>query len=145
AINGAICGYEIKSASDTLARFPRQVETYSRVLDYATIVAEGRHLDRVGEAVPEWWGVWEAVSRAGEPAVIERRRARRNRAVDALSVAQLLWRDEALDALRARGQAAGLARATRWQLWDRLAEWPLKQLQAEVRHRLKVRREWPGG
>jgi hypothetical protein len=146
AINGQISGYEIKSARDTLARLPTQRDLYNRVLDYATVVAEGRHMDRVRQIVPRWWGLWQAVDDGARVAIRELRPPRVNRKhLDRLSLAQLLWRDEALAVLATRGRDGGLRRATRWEIWDRLATLPLAQLQEEVRHRLKARPAWPGG
>jgi hypothetical protein len=63
--------------------------------------------------------------------------------VQPLAVAQLLWRAEALEVLRHRGLHRGLSSATRWRLWERLAEQlPLLELQVEVRSRLKARQDW---
>jgi hypothetical protein len=63
-----------------------------------------------------------------------------------MSLAQLLWRDEALDELRQRGQARGLSAKARHYVWERLADVvPLEELRAVVRLRLKARSEWSGG
>ena len=67
----------------------------------------------------------------------------RNPAPDPLSVAQLLWRDEAYEVLDRRGLAAGMRAATRWRLWQALAEQlSLPDLQFEVREAIKARPEW---
>lgn len=147
AINGAISGYEIKSAVDTLARFPSQVRLYGMVLDFATIVAEGRHAEKVAALAPDWWGIWQATENGnGQAKITELRPAKRNPSPDPLSVAQLLWRDEALAILEHLGLAHGYRGGTRWVLWERLIEaLPLNDLQAEVRRRLKARPDWSGG
>lgn len=144
-INGAMSGYEIKSSRDTLARFPAQVEIYGRVLDHATVVAEGPFVTKVESFVPDWWGIWEAVEGDDGAEVFVVRPEACNPSADPLSVAQLLWRDEALEVLHERDAAAGMARATRWELWDRLAELPIDELGSIVRHKLKGRTDWPGG
>ncbi|HET8661269.1 MAG TPA: sce7726 family protein [Micromonosporaceae bacterium] len=144
AVNGIISGWEIKSPQDSLDRLPRQVLIYSRVLDHAMVVTAGKHARKVTGLVPEWWGLF-LVDRApsGEPRLSYERPSQQNECVDAFAVAQLLWRDEAYDTLRRRGLHAGLARATRWRLWQVLAEeLSLSDLKGEVRHRLKARQAW---
>lgn len=143
-VNGHIHGYEIKSDRDTLARLPSQIELYDRVLDYSTIVCGPRHLANVIDQVPERWGVIEASGAPGAVKLHQRRRPKLNRELDPLSIAQLLWRDEAADVLVSVGQQVR-RRDTRWDLWDRLALLPLTKLQLHVRTALKARRAWPGG
>lgn len=139
AINGEISGYEIKSERDTLARLRGQVGLYGHVLDRACVVTAPNHLDAVTDILPSWWAVW--IAECGE--VVEVRSGGVNPAPDPLAIAQLLWRDEAMAALTCRQMSAGMSRATRWQLWDRIAELPLVELQAIVRYALKNRVEWP--
>jgi hypothetical protein len=143
-INGHLHGYEIKSERDTLVRLDAQVELYGQVLDTATIVTSGKHVDRVVALVPTWWSVIEADEAMRAVALNTRREGHLNPSPDPLSIAQLLWRDEAAEALIERGDAVR-SRETRWDLWDRLAELDLPELQRIVRDRLKARREWPGG
>lgn len=141
-VNCALHGYEIKSARDRLDRLPRQVEIYSRVLDYCTLVIETRVVDRALSAVPPWWGISEAYALAdGQVGFRTVRVAAKNQTVDAFSLCQLLWRDEAASLLEVRGEHVR-RRETRWNLWDRLAEIPLQELQELVRTTLK-RRDWP--
>lgn len=144
-INGSLHGYEIKSDRDTLNRLAAQVELYGKVLDFSTIVCGPRYLAKVESMVPRWWGIVE-VCGAGrrEPTLRVRRDRNRNPSCDALSVAQLLWRDEAAAALIGRGEIVR-SRETRWNLWDRLAEWPIDELQSCVRERLTVRPLWSVG
>lgn len=143
-INGAIAGFEIKSEHDNLGRLPSQVVHYSRCLDFATVVVGGRHIRAVRGLVPGWWGITVAKRVDDEIKLVCRRRARPNPSVDPFYIAQLLWRDEAFAVLRARDAHRGLARATRWQMWDALATLPLDQLREEVRKALTVRPPTPG-
>lgn len=141
-VNGALHGYEIKSDRDTLARLPAQIDLYSKVLDYSTIVCGARYVDKIRDIVPPGWGIIEvSAGEAGEITIARRRRARRSGMCDPIAIAQLLWRDEAAAALAARGERV-LRRETRWNLWDRLAQWPLPELQLTVRTQLKVRPRW---
>jgi hypothetical protein len=140
-INGSLHGYEIKSDRDKLNRLTTQIELYDKVLDYSTIVCGPRYVDRMAALLPSWWGIFEARD-DGDMRVLSRRRtARKNPTCDRLAVAQLLWRDEAAALLVKRGEAVR-SRETRWELWDRLAEWPVRELKLHVRTQLKVRRGW---
>jgi hypothetical protein len=140
AINGQLTGYEIKGAQDNLARFPEQVRIYGEVLDQATVVAEGRHAERVAGHVPDWWGVWSVTNVAGRVVLDVARPALPNPQPNASAIAQLLWRQEALAILRAQGLDKGRRGATRWQLWEILVRsLSLDDLRAEVRRHLKER------
>jgi hypothetical protein len=142
-VNGTLSGYEVKSDRDTLRRLPMQVEVYSRVLDRAWLVVGERHLAEAQQLVRQWWGVILARP-AGDSVVLEPvRRGSWNDDVDALSVAMLLWRDEALAELEARGLASGVRGKPRVVLHGRLVEnVPPAELRALVRQRLKTREGW---
>lgn len=143
AINGHLTGCEIKGSQDRLTRLPHQVDLYGQVLDYAVLVAEPKFAVTAADHVPDWWGIWQAEDVDGTARLHVLRRGRRNRHTQPLSVAQLLWRDEVYDELAARDAARGLAKATRWRLWEALVEvLPSGELGRVVRERLKARREW---
>jgi hypothetical protein len=125
--------YEIKSDADSLVRLPVQVETYSRMFERVTLVCASRHLARALALVPDWWGVIEVTSSDDAP-FVRRRPAENNPQIDRLAVAQLLWRNDALEALDRRGRAAGLWTSTRAVIWRALSEsLPAAELLAEVR------------
>jgi hypothetical protein len=113
--------YEIKSAADSLTRLPAQVHSYSRVFERITLVCASRHVARALAIVPEWWTVLEVVSSPDSPFIC-RQDGRDNPEIDPLAVAQLLWRDDALDALARRDRAAGLWTSTRTVIWRALSE-----------------------
>ena len=140
AVNGELIGYEIKSPSDTLARFPNQCHIYSKVVDRAWLVAPEKTLAKA--ATPEWWGhiaVFDAGDRLGLRVV---REAQLNPKRDPISIAKLLWRDEALECLRNAGRARGLMTKSRKLIWKRLIECvELDDLRAAVRDALKRRPE----
>lgn len=146
-VNGSLDGWEIKSDVDSLRRLDRQVEAFSQVLDRGTVVTTQKHLRPVLEALPEWWGVSEASrTRTGTIRIDSVRRPRKSPVLDAMATAQLLWREEALEALRARGLALGLSKVARWTLWDTLArELTSRELRQVVRDALRARQEWPAG
>lgn len=143
-VNGAINGYEIKSESDTLSRLPIQSSFYNKVFDNVTILTASKYVEGIKDIVPEWWGITQAEKEEdGMVHFFVIREPQRNEEVDALSVAQLLWRDEALLILKEKGLQKGLMSKPRSVLWDALAKnLPLSELQDEVRKALKARVRW---
>lgn len=141
-VNGTLAGYELKSDVDTLRRLPHQVRTYSQVMDLLTLVVGEKHHDEAIELVPSWWGVI-LVRPKPIPTLELLREPQWNSDVVALSLAQLLWRDEVLAVLAARGIDRGVRSKPRRVLWNRLAdEIPLDQMRMVVRECLKGREGW---
>ena len=140
AVNGELSGFEIKSPSDTLARFPNQCKIYSKVVDRAWLVAPMKALAKAD--VPDWWGqigVFELDDRLALRVV---RPSAMNPKIHAMSLARLLWRDEALEVLRNAGRARGVMTKSRKMIWKRLIECvELDDLRAAVRAALKRRPE----
>lgn len=143
-INGQLCGYEIKSARDTLARLPAQQALYSQVFDRVTLVVAEHHAEKAAKLVPSWWGTLVATSAGGGEVLLRQTRlAFPNPAVDAIQVARLLWRQEALAMLERRSLAKGYRSASVDKLCRRLAaELPLDVIRLEVREVLKARTNW---
>lgn len=141
-VNGSLSGYELKSDVDTLRRLPAQVQAYSQVMDRLTLVVGERHAPDAMELIPKWWGVM-VVRSLPVPVLEPEREAGWNDRVVAFSLAQLLWREEVLDELTARGLDRGLRSRPRRDLWERLATvLPLDELKAVVRDRLRSREGW---
>jgi len=140
AVNGELSGFEIKSPSDTLARWPNQQKIYSRVVDRAWLVAPMKTLGKAD--APEWWGqiaIFELDDRLALRLV---RPAALNPKPDAKSIARLLWRDEALEVLRNVGRARGAMTKSRTFIWQRLIESvAIDDLRAAVRAALMRRPE----
>lgn len=146
-VNGHLDGWEIKSDVDTLRRLSGQAEAFSTVLDRATLVTTDRHLSHAVETLPPWWGVQRAQkTKTGQVRLTRVRRPRQSPTLDPMALAQLLWREEALVELRRRNLASGLAKQSRWYVWERLAEsLTVQEMRCVVRSTLMARREWPGG
>lgn len=150
-INGELTGYEIKSDHDTLARLGGQAHAYGEVLDRLWLVTTSRYVQPASAMLPAWWGILLATTRSedghgasGKVSLRIVRRARLNVAQNSFAVAQLLWRDEALDVLRELDLHRGLSKKARWYVWERLADSvELGDLRGIVRDRLKARLEWP--
>jgi hypothetical protein len=141
--DAGLTGYEIKSQCDSARRLPGQVDAYSRVFDHMWLVAASNQLENALRIVPSWWGAYEAVPLGDRVRLCLLRRAQPNPGQDAYAVAQLLWRDEALDILRERGAARGVMSKPRRRLWRRLADRvPLDELSAAVVAKLRARHLW---
>ncbi|WP_146617613.1 sce7726 family protein [Rhodoplanes serenus] len=140
-INGELQGFELKSARDTLDRLPRQIELYSQVFDRVTLVTEEKHLHKAADRIPEWWGMSVAMENSvGGATIVEVRPAALNQHVDRLQLSRLLWRSEALEALKCRGLAKGVLSKAADVLAHRLSEeLPLDELKLVVRDALKCR------
>ena len=146
-VNGLIHGFEIKAERDTLHRLPSQASIYSSVLDRVTLVASSRHIKPALGLVPDWWGVIRIITgpRGGIRFKSERR-ARYNPQPDALAIAKLLWREEALIFLEEVGAASGFRSKPRAKIYQRLAEVAhLDDLRAMVRRQLAHRTNWRSG
>ena len=138
AVNGELSGYEIKSPADSLARWPKQRRIYSKVVDRAWLVAPERALEAA--RAPEWWGLIRIVETPHQLGLRVIREAIQNPQLDPYSIACLLWRDEAIDALAAFGLDRGVRTKRRGFVWQRLADQlPLDDLRRSVRDALKVR------
>lgn len=145
-VNGALTGYELKSAQDTLRRLPVQAAVYSKVLDYAHLVVAQNHVRDARSMVPGWWGLIEASWTGTSVALTPVLEGKPNPGVDPYSLAQLLWRDEALRELELREIDKGVRTKPRNVLWQRLAnEVPVEELRSVVRNRLKSRTGWRVG
>lgn len=142
-VNGSMHGYEIKSERDTLDRLPSQRDYYNRVLDCVTVVASPCHLLKLEKLVPSWWGLCEAEYKKEKLRIRKIRPNTLNTEVDPSAIVQLLWREEALDALRKRDLHKGVISKSREVLWGRLVEClAIDELRFEVRERIKARQYW---
>lgn len=143
-VNGRLAGYEIKSDKDSLRRLREQVSAYNSVFDKAFVVVGDRHIGTIQDRVPEWWGV--ILSSRGPKGAINFnviRKAQMNRSVDPISVARLLWRDEAKEILQQRKLPSGMLRQPRAALYRHLAELlNTDELRIAVREYFQKRENW---
>jgi hypothetical protein len=97
-LNGKLVGYEIKTENDTLIRLSSQVEAYNEVFDKAFIIVSNNHLKKATNVIPEWWGIYSIIPNVeGEYSFECIRQAKLNRIQNSYSIAQLLWKAEALE------------------------------------------------
>ncbi len=142
-INGSLHGYEIKSNSDNLSRLSNQLHAYSKIFDYITFVVGTTHLSKAQESLPNWCGLSVAENVAGHLKLKLVRAPKKNSSIDAGSLVQLLWRDEAMNILRDLGSHKGLSKARRTAIWSRIAEQvTLPKLKKIIRKTLSSRQKW---
>lgn len=143
-VNGYVHGFEIKSEKDTLARLPGQVDIYSRVLDYVTIVTGPRHTDKVLEEIPDWWGVTESGIKLYGGVVFEKfREPSENPNVELRSLVELLWKEEALEALKDEDLIKAYRNKRRSMIWDKLVETvTAEELRLIITETIKARGDW---
>jgi hypothetical protein len=134
--NGRLCGFEVKSESDTFKRWPQQMEAYLRVFDEVWLCCHRKHAVRaLGESHPSV-GIL-IVDEFSSIAVL--RPARENKSVMPYDLSGLLWREE-LDELCVKQGLPVLRRERIREARHRVAKAvPLDALRSQVLDRLKVR------
>lgn len=143
-LNGRLHVYEIKSDLDSLKRLPRQANLLSTVCDKATLIVAQRHLRKAMTIVPGWWGVLCAtIGSRGAVNLSTHRRGSSNPQPDELSIAKLLWRDEALQLLEEVGRVEGVRSKPRRFLYQRITETlDVDSLRRAVYTKIKQRTNW---
>lgn len=122
-VNGIMHGYEIKSDRDTLERLPEQMREFNAVFDQLTLVVGKQHLYHAIHMVPDWWGITIAkVNSKGRVIFNIIREPEENKSQDKVSIARLLWREEALRILEEYNQARGVRSKPREFVYQRLAD-----------------------
>jgi hypothetical protein len=142
-VNGELHGFELKSDQDTLARLSEQADSYGRVFDRVTLVVGERHLRHAVEVVPDWWGIRVARVESGTLHFSDLKIAISNPSLDPISIATLLWRDEALLFLEESGGGMGMRSKCRAEIYSKLVEEvDLNNLRGRVRQCLRERSNW---
>lgn len=145
-INGALHGYEIKSERDTLERLPHQVEQYNMVFDYVSLVCGEKHLNRINETIPSWWGIYSVKENSAAIKVEQIRQPQKNTSLDSFALAQFLWRNEILEILPNYTSDKIIKKSPKYKLWQFLADnMDISELQDYVKSCLKTRTDWRAG
>jgi hypothetical protein len=143
-INGYLVGYEIKSNNDSLRRLEEQIKSYSAIFDKVSIIVGDRYINSIQSHIPKWWGVIVSV-RGSKGAVNFEiiRKAQKNKNIEPISIARLLWRNEAEEILRQKKLSPKTLRQPRAVLYEYLVN-TLKicELRKFVREYFKKRRNW---
>ena len=143
-INGNLVGYEIKSNKDSLRRLEEQIKSYSAVFDKVSIVVGNRYINSIQSHIPKWWGVIVSV-RGSKGAVNFEiiRKAQKNKSVKPISIAKLLWRNEAIEILQKKKLPKKILRQPRTVLYEYLADiLSVNELRKAVRDYFKKRKNW---
>ena len=143
-VNGIMHGYEIKSDKDTLERLPEQIEEFNTVFDKITLVVGKKHLYQAINMVPDWWGIVIAKVSSNSSVVFTTIRDEEfNTNQKGVSVAKLLWKEEALKILEDTGQATGFYSKPRRYIYEKLADiLDIQTLKFKVRETLFFRVDW---
>lgn len=143
-VNGVIHGYEIKSDLDTLQRLPDQMDIYNSVFTRMTLVVGKSHLYEAINIVPDWWGIIVAKIDSNDSIIFNCiRKAENNMEQDSISIAKLLWKEEALRLLESLGEANGLRSKPRSNIYKKLSEvFDQRTLEDKVRETIFFREEW---
>ena len=141
-INGVMHGYEIKSDRDTLERLPGQMNEFNAVFDKLTLVVGKRHLYDAINIVPDWWGIIVAKTDANHEIFFQTiREAEDNKDQVGVSIARLLWKEEALQILEEQNKAKGVRSKPREFIYQRLSNvLDVDTLKEKVRNALLVSR-----
>ena len=145
-INGCIHGFEIKSAADSLARLPAQLQLYSECLERLTIVCAEKHLTAVRKIAPRWCGILQAiVGPRGGIEFVKRREPKQNPNIRPYKLAHLLWRPEAIAILTSLNVSSRVLRSPRKQLYKSLASLvTVAQMTALIKDAMANRSAWRG-
>lgn len=139
-VSDRLCGFEIKSQLDTLARLHSQLRDYGAVFDEITLVIGLKHLTGILSELPTWCGILLAHRSDGEVRLEPFRSGGPNHHRDPLAIAQLLWREEALAVAERHGCDRGVRSKPKAAIWERLAQsLALDDLAREVRDAMKAR------
>lgn len=141
-INGSLHGYEIKSASDTLQRLPAQIEAYTKVFDYLSIVTEEKYSQKILAFLPDWIGVLICYEKDGTKSISELRKPLKNEKRESIYIAKLLWREELIQCLD-ECQIKYRKKDRNWLLCEALSsKLDTDSISNIVRHKLKKRETW---
>jgi hypothetical protein len=141
-VNGSLHGFEIKSERDTLNRLSYQIEAYTKVFDFVSVIVGIKHLSKVEALLPNWVGIYQCDDKAVSNPISVVREPKRNENTEGFHLAKLLWKDELLSIFDEYGikQSKSL-RA--WTLCEILSyTFEKQELSNVVRAKLKERKNW---
>lgn len=143
-LNGFIHGYEIKSSKDTLTRLPSQLAEYRKSLEKISIVAAPNHMAELLLNTPVWCGL--ILTEKGPRGGIHFSNIRSpqiNPDIEPISLAHLLWRDEAIDLLIHLGADKKLLNGSKLTLYRHLSELiSIRELSAWIKKMFMERGNW---
>ncbi len=116
---------------------------YSEVFDKAFIITTHKYLEPIKKIIPSWWGIYEILDAGDSYSFKCRRDGKRNEGQNAFTIAQLLWKAEALDLAAALLQTNLKPSFTKKKIYQAICEsCTQKQLSKKVLRYLKKRDNW---
>ena len=143
-VNGLLVGYEIKSDNDSLFRLEEQIKSYNAIFDKVNIIVGLRHFRNIHKYVPRWWGIIIADKGLRNAVKFDLiRKSSRNKNIQPIPIARLLWRNEVIQLLKQKQIPSKLLRQPRAFLYETLVDSVnTDELKKSVRETLKTRRNW---
>lgn len=142
-LNGSMQGYEIKSDKDTLVRLQGQISEYNKVFDYLTIVTSIKYAPIISDFIPNWWGILTVENTEKNIFLREVREAKQNEEINAISLLQLLWKQELIQMIDEYFLPNTLKNKPKKIMWEALSQnIELGELKDKVRNYLKNRTNW---
>lgn len=143
-INGVMHGYEIKSDKDTLKRLPEQIKSYNSVFDKITLIVSKNHLYNAIKIIPDYWGIILVKTNKNNKLIFQTiRKDELNKQQDKLSVARLLWKQEAIKILEEENEAKGFYSKNKESIYYKLLNvLNKKSLNQKVRETIFHRLDW---
>ena len=81
-LNGSLHGYEIKSERDTLERLPKQIEYYTKIFEYITVVTTDKYTEKIIEIVPDFFGIFLIEKKKNKLKLKKIRNSKKNKNID---------------------------------------------------------------
>ncbi|WGQ09933.1 sce7726 family protein [Pedobacter gandavensis] len=143
-INGKIFGYEIKTDKDNLLRLSSQVSAYSDVFHQAYVITGEKHLQKVLDKLPEWWGVYGInISEENVISFNLVRPGQKNVHQNPFTLAQLLWKEEVIKLLQKQYNCVAKISYTKQKLYEILVkQCNVDELSENVLSIIKKREGW---
>lgn len=143
-LNGKMIGYEIKTDKDNLLRLPSQVSAYSDVFDKAYVIVGEKHIQKVRQNLPEWWGVFCIKIDEHDFITFEEvKPGQANPHQNPYTIAQLLWKQEVVDLLKDKFNCAVKSSYTKAKLYEILVQQcSVHDLSKSVLQVVKSREGW---
>lgn len=143
-LNGKLIGYEIKTENDTLNRLPSQIEAYNDVFEKAFIIVSKNHLKKAIEKIPSWWGIYLINENSeNQYSFVYHRKGKINKKLNAYSLAQLLWKIEAIEVANLHLRHNIKSKITKHEIYEVISgTCSSKKLSKIVIHYLKHRENW---
>lgn len=94
AINGELHCFEIKSDADTFQRLDNQIHHYSKVFDKIYFITTEKHIDKIGNRLPNWIGIYEIKIKNNHLVFEILQKPKQNKDIDYCYLLNMIWNPE---------------------------------------------------